>query len=80
MTILNFTGNKSQKLVLSKVAREKRGSRELDDEGASARSYAHSAEQTERGTSKQPGNIKGSSSRQDTAVIKKPHLTACFLS
>jgi hypothetical protein len=47
MTTLNFTGNNSEKLVLCKVAREKRGSRELDDEGASARSCARSAEQTE---------------------------------
>jgi len=43
----SFTGNNSEKLVLCKVAREKRGSRELDDEGASARSCARSAEQTE---------------------------------
>jgi hypothetical protein len=47
MTTLNLTGNNSEKLVLGKVAREKCGSRELDDEGAGARSCARSAEQTE---------------------------------
>ncbi len=35
MTTLNFTGNNSEKLVFCKVSRETRGSRELDDEGAS---------------------------------------------
>jgi hypothetical protein len=80
MKTLSFTGNNSEKLVLWKVAREKRGSRKLDDEGASARSCARSVEQTEWGTSKQPGNIKGTSSRQHTAVVKKPLLIACFLS
>jgi hypothetical protein len=44
MTILNFNANNSEKLILCKVAREMRGSRELDDEGASARSCARSAE------------------------------------
>jgi hypothetical protein len=47
MTTLNFTGNNSEKLVVCKVAGEKRGSRELDDEGPSARSCVRSAEQRE---------------------------------
>jgi hypothetical protein len=80
MTMFNFTANNSEKLILWKVSREKRASRELDDEAASARSCARSAEQPELGTSKQPGNIKGTSWQQHTAVVKKPRLTACFLS